>query len=118
MNLNFARKLDFGCAVQRFAKYVGFNRQLLGIASVLVMAAAAALKVGTPRLNPGGSRLNDAFHAGPRESRFLLSQLDVDGLAFKNEGDKDAFAGPALVRRKTRQSVATINQLLNLELHE
>jgi hypothetical protein len=44
--------------------------------------------------------------------------LDVDGLAFKNERHKNAFAWSMLVRREARQSVATINQLLNLELHE
>lgn len=82
------------------------------------MAPTAALKVRATGLNSAGSRFVDALQARPRKSRLLLRELGLDSFALKHKGDKHTLPRPVLVCRKPRQSIATINQFLDLELHE
>jgi hypothetical protein len=58
--------------------------------------------------------LQNAFQPRTRESRLLLRNVRFNLLAFEHEGHKDALPRPALVgralvRRKTRQSIAPVD---------
>jgi hypothetical protein len=117
MDLRFAGQFDFRRAPKRFPQYVAFDCQLIGIASVLVMAATAALKVRTTGLNAAGRGLDDSVKSCTRESRLLLGKLSFDTFAFKHKRHKDALAGSVFVRRQAGEAIAAVNQLLNLELH-
>lgn len=118
MDLKFAGEFDLCRAPERFTENLSFHCELTRVRSVLVMAAAAALKVRTAGLNSAGRGLDDVVKSCPRESRLLLSDLGLDRLAVQNKGDKDAFARTLIVRREARQSVAAINEFLDLELQE
>src|SRR5205823_4711757 len=66
-------------------------------------------------LNAVSRGFNDFGCVGARETRLLLRHFGLDFLAGENEGNEDGFTGTFFVPRKTGQSVAAINQLVDRE---
>src|SRR5690348_2794533 len=118
MDLQLECQFHLGRASQRFAKHIRFDGQLICVRCVLVLAAAAALKVRTSRINAAWRWFDYSIEARPRESRLLLGDLNFGGLALKNKWNENAFARATLVGSKAAETIASIDQLLDFELHQ
>jgi hypothetical protein len=115
-------ELQFCRSPQRFAQNRFLDRELMFVAGVLVMTAPAAREVGASRLDAVRRRFKNAICDRPREPGLLLRQMRLGLLAFQHERNENSLAATLLVGRfrggKTRQSIATINQLFNREEQE
>ena len=97
--LDILLPFDLGGALQGLAQHLRFDRELIFIRRVLVMAAAAAQEIRTRCLDALGGGGEDRFSPGADEARLLFYYCRFDLLARENEGDKDSLAAAGLVRR-------------------
>ncbi len=88
------------------------------VARVLVVAAAAALKIRTSRLNTSRRSSDDLVRSGTGEAWFLFEQHSFDLLALQNEGHEGSFASAMFIHRQSGESVATVDELFNSKFQD
>src|SRR5579864_160594 len=84
---------------------------------MLVVAPAAALKVGTTRRNAISGRFDYSFELSAHKSGLLLGHISFDPLAFEHEWDKDALTWAMFVGGKTGEAVAAVNRFFDGQFH-
>lgn len=97
MHLNRTIKIHFCRSAQRLAQNRFFDLELMFVACVLIMAAAAAREIGASRLDAVRRRFENPTCDGSSKPRFLLGQFPLDFLAFQHEWDENRLAAALLV---------------------
>jgi hypothetical protein len=121
--LNFALQFELGNAAQVLAQDFFLDLELALVGGVLVVAATAASKIGTSRLDSVRRRLYDCHGAGASEAGLLFGNRGLDFLSGKNKGNENSFAASAFLiagrcGRKASQSVAAVDELFNFQEQE
>jgi len=78
MHLDFARQLELGYAQQILAQHVALDFKLMLVAGMLIVAASAALKVGTTWFDAARRWLNDGLSLGAGEAGLLFGYHGFD----------------------------------------
>ena len=113
MDLKPLLELMPGDAAQIFSENCRLDFELMIVISVLIMTAAAALKVRTCRVNPVRRRLQDAVGASADKAPLVFDYRKVNVLCLQNKWNKSGFARPAIVPRKPGEAVAAIDHLFD-----
>ena len=117
MNRDLGFQFQLGRAAKSFFQDAGLDLQLMLIADVLIVAAAAASEIRTGRFNPLRGRLQNLLHTSPRKAALLFDNRRFNRFAFQHEGHKHSFAGTVFIGRKPGEAVAAINEFFDGELH-
>ena len=88
------------------------------IAGVLVVAAAASLKVRALRLDAPWRGCEDLVSSRTCKTRFLFEQDSIDRLAFQDERYEGSFASAAFIRGQAGQTVAAVDEFFDGKLQE
>src|SRR5437660_1076640 len=88
------------------------------VAGVLIMTAAAALKIRTPRGGASRRSCHDSVDPAAGKARLLLNQGGFDCLALEDEGYEGGFPSAAFIRGQASQAVATVNEFFYGEFQE
>ena len=107
---DFFFPVEFAQPPQGFAQDVHFQLQLVVVAQVLVVAAAAAGEVGAVGLDAVGGGLHHLGRQGADELARLFDGDDFHLLAGEHEGNEDRFAVVM------GEPVAAIDQLFNFDV--
>ena|SRR5271155_3027694 len=116
MNLYGCFQIELGDAAKILFQDLRLALQLMLVADVLIVAAAAALEVRTLWLYPSGRSLQNCLHPASGKTALLFEQRSFDAFALKNKGDEYCFAGTVFIRRQPCQSVAAVYQFFDGEL--
>ena len=116
MNLYSRFQVEFGDAAKILFQDPRFALQLMLIADVLIMAAAAALEVRTPWFHSEWRSLQNCRHSASGKTGLLFEQRSFDAFALKNKGYEQRLARTVFIRRQPRQSVAAIDEFFDGEL--
>jgi hypothetical protein len=116
MNRHACFQLKLGSSPQIFLQDSNLDLQLMFVAGVLVVAAAATKKIGTDWLYPMRRSLQNRFRAASRKTALLIEQRSFDSFAFEHKGDEHSLARTVLIGRQPRKTVAAINEFFNSEL--
>ena len=114
MQVQFGIQFQPGNAAQVFFQDGSFDLKLMFVISVLIVASAAALKVGTSRIDAPGRGGKDFVQLSARESRLLFPKSCLHSFARQDKRHKYRFARTSIVGGKPRQPVPAINQLLDV----
>ena len=85
------------------------------VVGVLIVASAAALKVGASRIDAPGRGGENSVQLSARESGLLFPKSRFHSFAGQDKRHKYRFARTAIVGGKPRQPVSAINQFLDVE---
>jgi len=118
MQTNFFFQLDFRDALQRLAQDLRFEFQLARVRNVLIVAAAALLKIRAARLDSIGRSLNQTREISTRETRLLLPDVSVDLFTRQYKRDEYSHAATIGTGRCAGETVAAIDQFFNGEKHD
>ena len=99
MHLDFALQFELGDAAQIFAQDFFFDFELMFVAGVLVVAAAAAAEIFTLWLDAVGRSFDDGFRVCASESGFFFGERRFDFFSCENERDEHGLASSAIVTR-------------------
>jgi hypothetical protein len=80
----------------------------------LVLAASTAAEVGAARLHALGRRCKHTVQRGAGKSWAALRKRGLDVFSRNDERQEDSFAGTAGVSGKASETVAAINEFLNV----
>lgn len=116
--MNLALQFELGYAAQVLAQYFFLDLELALVGGVLVVAATAASKIGTSRLDSVRRRLYDCRGAGASEAGLLFGNRGFYLFSGKNKRNENSFAATAVLiagrcGRKASQSVAAVDELFN-----
>jgi len=118
MHFDFAGQLEAGRPLQAFLQNLFLDRKLMFVRSVLVVAAAAAGKVGTRRVYAAGRAFDDSLELSASKTRFLLAEGRLDLFPSQDERHEHRLPAPSFVRGKAGQTVAAIDQFFYCEEQE
>lgn len=113
MHLNFALQFEPGYAAKIFAQDFFFYFELVIVAGVLIMAAAATREIRTGRGNARRRSLNDSVGAGTGKARLSLGKCRLNFLPRKHERDEYSLAAPPIVGRQACEAIPAVDQLFN-----
>ena len=116
MNRHACFQLKLGSSPQIFLQDSNLDLQLMFVAGVLVVAAAATKKIGTDWLYSMRRSLPNRVRAASRKTALLFEQRSFDSFAFQHKGYEHSFAGTVLIGRQPGKTVAAINEFFNGEL--
>ena len=116
MNRHTCFQFQLGRAPQIFLQDSNLDLQLMFVAGVLVVAAAATKKIGTDWLYSMRRSLQNRVRATSRKTALLFEQRSFDSFPFEHKGYKHSFPGTVLIGRQPRKTVAAINEFFNGEL--
>ena len=108
MNRYVYFQIKLGDAAKIFFQDCGLGLQLMRIADVLVVAAAAVPEVRTLWLYPPGRSLQNRLQPASGKTAPLFEQRSFDAFAVKNKGYEYCFAGTMFIRRQPRQPVTAV----------
>ena len=121
-------RVQLGDPAQILSQDFLFDFELMLVAGVLVVAAAAAGEVRAGGLDAVRGRLDDGVNSRAREAGLLLGEGSLDFFSGQDEGDEHCLAACAdvIVGRdggvrgggKTGQAVAAVDQLFDCEEQE
>ena len=115
MNVDLMIEIKLRRAAKRFTQDLLFDFELMFIAGVLVVAAAALAEIGAGGRNAMRGRLDDRISFGAREAGLMFGEGSFDFFSGKNERDEDGFAARMVVRariRRARIGRATIGRVV------
>ena len=115
MHLQLGIQFQLGNAAQVFFQDGSFDLKLMFVVGVLIVASAAALKVGTSRIDAPGRSGENSVQLSARESGLVFPKSCFHALAGQDKRHKYRFARTAIVGGKARQPVSAINQFLDVE---
>lgn len=132
MDFDVEGQIQLGHAAQIFPQDFFFDFELMLVAGMLVVAAAAAREVGAGGRNAVRGRFEYGVNSSPREAGLLFGESSLDFFRGENKRYEDGFAAWAgfIVGRngggsrglrddgKTGQAVAAIDQLFDCEEQE
>lgn len=118
MDHQVAWQLQLGNSPQVLFQNRGFDLQLVFVGGVLVMASAAGRKVGATGLDPTWRAFEDLVDAGTGEASLLFGQDSFYPLIFQDEWDENCLAASVFIGRQTGQTIATVNQFLDLQFQD
>src|SRR5690242_9286306 len=118
MNHYFTRQTNLRKSQKIFAQDFYFERDLLVIGNVLVVASAAAREIFTARVNALGGCGKYFTQPRPGEARLFFGQRRFHNLARKCERNKNCLSPSMLIRRQTRNPVATVDQFVDSQSQE
>ena len=84
---------------------------------MLVVASAAPLKVRANGDGTIGRRSQNRFESCPRKPGLLFGQSGFHVFIWEYKRNEDTLTGTSIIRRKSGQSIATVDQLFNVQLH-
>jgi hypothetical protein len=84
---------------------------------VLIVTAAAALKVRARWFESFSGRLDHPIQTRARKSRLLLGNFSFDHFSFEHERNKDAFPRALAIGCKASKAFAAIDKLFDSQLH-
>src|SRR5262250_3042705 len=97
MRFDVGRQLQLRQPPQVFLQDLSLDRELMFVARMLVVASTASREIRTPRLNPFRRSLHN--------------------LARQHKRHKHSLAAASFIRWKARQSVSTVDQFFDSEVH-
>ena len=118
MHFDVERQLQLGGAPQALAQNLFLDLELVVVAGMLVVAAAAAAKVWAGGLDAVRRRLDDGFNGRPGKSLLLFGKGSLDFFSAQDEGNEHGFAASAVVGGQAGQAVAAIDQLFDCKEQE
>ena len=115
MHLQLGIQFQPGNAAQVFFQDGSFDLKLMFVVGVLIVASAAALKVGASRIDAPGRGGKNSVQLSARESGLVFAKSCLHSFAGQDKRHKYRFARTAIVGGKPRQPVPAINQFLDVE---
>jgi hypothetical protein len=85
------------------------------VVGVLIMASAAAQKIGASRIDAPGRSGQNSVQLSARESWLVFAKSCLHSFTGQDKRQKYRFAGTTVVGGKPRQPVPAINQFLDVE---
>ena len=108
MNRYVYFQIKLGDAAKIFFQDCGLGLQLMLVADVLIVAAAAVPEVRTIWLYPPGRSLQNRLQPASGKTAPLFEQRSFDAFAVKDKGYEYRFAGTVFIRRQPCQSVTAV----------
>jgi len=118
MDTEFGIEFQLGDAAQIFLENDGFDLELVFVAGVLIVAAAAALKIRASRLDASWRGGENLVSSGTRKARFLFEQDSFEFFTLQDERYEGGLAPALFVRGQAGQTVAAVNEFFNGKLQE
>lgn len=115
MNLNLAVEFEPGKPPEIFAQNLLFYFELMLVTGMLILAPPATAKMWAGRRDAVHRRLDDFAGLRPHKAGLFFGERGFDFLAGKNKRNKHGLAASAVIGGKASESVATIDQLFNVE---
>ena len=115
MELDFLREFKLGSAAQGFAKNFGLITQLRIIIDVLKVASTAAPEVSTAGFDALRRGSQYSVELGANESRSALNRRGLDLFARNDERYESSLALAMHISRQSRQAIAAVHQLFNVQ---
>src|SRR5215470_17700620 len=117
MHFEVRRQLQLRQPPQVFLQDLSLDRELMFVARMLVVASTASREIRTPRLNPFRRSLDNRIDARPTKPRLLVDKRRLHLLARQHKRHKHSLAAASFIPWKARQSVSTVDQFFDSEVH-
>ena len=104
-------------ALQGFAQDCSLDFQLMLVAGVLVMAAAAPPEVGTGGRDAQGGRRQHRLECGAAETGLGAGQRGFYPLALEHKGNENRLLAAGVGAVNSRQAVAAVHEFFDGEFH-
>ena len=118
MDLQFGVEFQLGDAAQIFLQNSRFDLELMLVAGVLIVAAATALKIRAPRLDPSVAMPQESALPGLAQSQVSVRAGPLRPSRLQDERHEYGFASATFVSRQAGQTVAAIDELFNSEFQD
>src|SRR5579864_3220343 len=120
MHFDIERQVELGGAPEALSQDLFLDLELMLVAGMLIMAPAAAAKIGTGGLDPVRRTFDDAFNLCSGKSWLLFGEGSFDSFSGEDKGDEYGFAAPTGFIGRTGgqagQAVAAIDHLFDREV--
>src|ERR1700686_2273967 len=103
MNAELQVQLQLGDSPKVFLQNRGLHLELILVTCVLIVTAAAALKIPAERFDAVGGFEHDPLRARAHKARLLFDERGFYLFAWQNEGYEHAFAGANFIGGQTSQ---------------
>ena len=113
MQANLGLQTNFCDALKSFAENLRFEFELALVGNVLVVAAAALLKIRAAGSDAVGGCVKELGEGGAGETGLFLVEFGLDFFAGENEGDEDGHAAAIGAGGSAGQTVAAIDQFFD-----
>ena len=116
MNAELQVQLQLGDPPKVLLQNRGLHLKLVLVTCVLIVAAAAALKIRAQRLDAVGGFLHHLLHARAHKARLLFNQRGVYLFAWQNEGYEHPLSGAKFIGGQTSQPIPSIHEFFDGEI--